>query len=81
MREYLVTTFNCTRCGGVLEVQYGTGGAMPESSKDDITGGSKVDAKVFIMPCEKCWGEAVRPIQQLRSALSDVAAFAKREKP
>ena len=81
MREYLVTTFNCTRCGGVLEVEYGTGGAMAENSKDDITGGSKVDTKIFVMPCKNCWEEVMRPIQHLRSALSDVAIFAKREKP
>lgn len=64
-RHFLVTQMHCAKCGGVLELSYDKPTNPLEYESDGITGGNKVEMKVFIEPCKKC----MRPVEDLKSAM------------
>lgn len=76
MRYNLVTQFVCAECGTQLSLSY-TVPKPPEDQpydpfavRDDrITGAAKVENKIAIHPCAKCYGEAIGPIEAIRNAL------------
>lgn len=70
IRYNLVTQFCCAKCGALLMLSYDA----PKTSIDDIkndgiTGAAKVNQKIAIHPCEKCYGEAMHPLNLLREAI------------
>lgn len=75
MRYHLVTRFICAKCGGPLALSYD----MPKDNRfyqaesDNITGAAKVEEKIAIHPCEKCYGEAIAPIKQFASLISAIS--------
>lgn len=71
MRFHLVTKFACAKCGGQLALSYNA----PRNSRfdrcepDGISGAFKAEERIAIHPCEKCYGDAVKPLEALRQAL------------
>ena len=72
MRYNLVTSFVCVQCGNKLALSYNTpkSGDYETQKNDGITGAGKVEQRVAIHPCEKCYGEAIRPLEAIRDALA-----------
>jgi len=56
MRGVLETHFTCAECGSELELKYEKEleGKIPSTKCTDISGGYKVENRVFIMPCRSC---------------------------
>lgn len=74
MRYNLVTQFVCAQCGTTLAMSYTAPKAAYDSSTEDhITGAAKVEQRLAIHPCRKCYGEAIAPLEALRSALKAIA--------
>ena len=71
MRYNLVTTFVCAKCGNKLALSYQAprGDEYAPEKNDGITGAAKVEQRVAIRPCSKCYAEATKPIEALREAL------------
>lgn len=65
MRPYLVTTFYCAKCGAAINLTYDKPEKSLECVSDGITGGSKVELRVFVEPCKKC----LQPVEDIRHAL------------
>lgn len=77
MRYNLVTSFYCIECNSKLRLSYkkakkDTSLYNSEIYKDDITGASKVDANIYIYPCEQCFGKLAKPLEELKKALDNI---------
>lgn len=73
-RYNLVTKFVCAQCGTQLMLSY----AVPKENfgeseievDDRITGAAKVENRIAIHPCGKCYREATEPLEYLRKAVA-----------
>lgn len=67
-RYNLVTKFVCKLCGSPLRISYDKpiGNSWNPEASDGITGANKIEAAIAVYPCDKCYKEAVEPINQLR---------------
>jgi len=80
MRGVLETHFSCASCGQELELVYENqidkeawkkAKRLTTTNCTDITGGSKVESRVFVVPCKICMEpakrilEAVKTLQQI----------------
>ncbi len=70
-RRFLVTSFVCVNCGNTLEISYGKP-VDGEYVSDGITGGHKVENKIAVYPCKKCYGDAIEPINMIKQALAQI---------
>lgn len=70
MRPFLVTQFYCSECGGGLDLTYQEPKTLDHIS-DGITGGSKVELKVFVEPCRKCR----KPVDDVHAALKTLLSI------
>ncbi len=70
MRPYLVTKFYCSKCGGGLDLTYDAPKTLDHVS-DGITGGDKVELKVFVEPCRKC----MKPVDDVHAALKTLLSI------
>ena len=64
MRGYLVTNFRCGQCGKSLELTYDEPKNV-DYIDDGITGASKVEKTIFVMPCSHC----LRPAEEAKKAI------------
>jgi len=76
MRYNFVLAARCAKCGSPVRFSAGVkvkdwappAEYIPEAS-DGITGMAKVSETLYLHPCDKCYGEATRPLEALREAL------------
>lgn len=73
-RYNLVTNFNCAQCGDKLRLTYDRPmpkGEYDPEKEDGITGADKVEASIYIHPCNRCFSELKEPLDTLRKILKD----------
>lgn len=77
-RYNLVTKFICAKCGEQLTMSYSAPAAKAtgynRDAEDGITGALKVENRIAIHPCRKCYSDAVAPMDAMRKALAAVQA-------
>jgi len=70
MRGVLETHFTCSECGSELELEYEYKLCKKSSTKStDVSGGYKVENRVFVVPCRNCMKPAndiMRAVKMLR---------------
>lgn len=77
IRTNLVFRLRCASCWRVLRMTYNPKGKdnhvdTGEWDDDRITGAAKVEATVYVHPCEHCYGESRRPLELLKEAIGAV---------
>lgn len=71
MREHLVMRANCAKCGGGVRFTCEQQPAWkPVDSDTGITGAAQATMRFAVWPCQKCYGDAMRPLNLMREALS-----------
>lgn len=64
MRGYLVTNFRCGQCGKPLELTQDEPKDVAYMD-DGITGASKVEKTIFVLPCSNC----LKPVEEAKKAI------------
>lgn len=67
-RNHLVTRFICGQCGGSINLTNKKPSEPIGEPEGDVST-PKVVQDVYVLPCTTCYGEAIAPLQALRSAM------------
>lgn len=74
-RQFLVTKFKCSACGGLLDLNYNAPKNCSDYAEGEPTGAAMVQQFVAIDPCHQCMRPA-RDVQQALKTLLTVGGAA-----